>query len=324
MTNVSSGDRPSTPSPIRAYATWPTVLALSLVTAGFSVMSPLVLIFLPLAVMLVGLEPRKPLLTMVAVALAVSMLTGRSGGLLWWYGRGWALILGAWFIVAIALMPQAKLLTRALGAVAAASVTAALLFLVNREGWTRLDFAVTRQLRDGAADVTSFWAQRVTEKPWAQDLTDAIYRFTDFQANAYPAMLAIASLSALALAWWLWRRLSASDARPLGPLSDFRFRDELIWLLVIGGALVALPLQHAATRTGLNLLVFMAALYAVRGFAVIIALFGSPSLMGALFGVLLFLMLYPIMMATTLMVGLTDTWLDLRARRLTRQDNEKH
>ena len=58
--------------------------------------------------------------------------------------------------------------------------------------------------------------------------------------------------------------------------------------------------------------------------AVIVALFGSPSLLGALVGALLFLMLYPIMMATTLMVGLTDTWLDLRARRLTRQDNEKH
>ena len=62
----------------------------------------------------------------------------------------------------------------------------------------------------------------------------------------------------------------------------------------------------------------------VRGLAVILALFGSPSVLGAMFGVLLVLMLYPIVMATTLMVGLTDTWLDLRARRLTRQDNEKH
>ena len=68
----------------------------------------------------------------------------------------------------------------------------------------------------------------------------------------------------------------------------------------------------------------MAALYAVRGLAVILSLFGSPSVLGTLFGILVFLMLYPIVMATTLMVGLTDTWLDLRARRATRQDNEKH
>ena len=195
---------------------------------------------------------------------------------------------------------------------------------MNHDSWTQLDFAVARQLRDGAADVISFWGSRVQDKPWSQDLVNAIYRFTDFQANTYPALVAVASLAALALAFWFWRRLAAQEVRPLKPLSEFRFRDELIWLLVIGGVLVALPLEQAATRAGLNLLTFMAALYAVRGFAVMIALFGSPTLIGALFGVLLFLMLYPIMVATTLMVGLTDTWLDLRARRLTRQDNEKH
>jgi hypothetical protein len=84
-----------------------------------------------------------------------------------------------------------------------------------------------------------------------------------------------------------------------------------------------LPLENVASRAGANLLTFMAALYAVRGLAVLLTLFGSPSLFGALLGALLLVMLYPIVMATTLMVGLTDTWLDLRARRL-RQDNEKH
>lgn len=324
MTSGLTGDRPYTPAPLRPYANWPAVIALSLITIGFSVMSPLLLIFVPLAFMLMGLEPRKPWLTLVAVALLASTLTGKAGGVLWWFGRGWALILSAWFVLAIAFMPEASVIARALTAVGAATATAGVLFLVKHDGWTQLDFAVARQLRNGAADVSTFWASRVQGKPWADDLTNAVYRFTDFQANAYPAMLAIASLAALALAWWLWRRLSINELRPLSPLSEFRFRDELIWLLVIGGVLVALPLEQAATRTGLNLLVFMAALYAVRGFAVIVALFGSPSLIGGLFGVLLFLMLYPIMMATTLMVGLTDTWLDLRARRLTRQDNEKH
>lgn len=326
----SSGDgherRTITPSHNRTIANWPYVVTLALAVAGFSVLNPMLLIFVPVAFMLVALEPRKPWLMLVAVILLATTFTGSassSEGVLWWYSRGWALIVSAWFVVAIALMPSASLISRSIAAVAGSVVSAGLLFVVNRSGWIQLDWAIGRQLRNTAADVTSFWTGRLEEKPWATDLTSAIYRFADFQTNTYPAMLAIASLAGLALSWWLWRRLSVQERNPLGPLRDFRFRDELVWLVVIGAALVVLPLGVAATRTGTNVLLFMAALYAVRGFAVILALFGSPSLLGALFGALLFFMLYPIVMATTLMVGLSDTWLDLRARRL-RQDNEKH
>lgn len=317
------------PSDTRTFANWPYVITLALTVAAFSVLNPILLIFVPVAFMLVALEPRKPWLMLVAVILLATTFTGGSsatagsGGVLWWYSRGWALIVSGWFVVAIALMPTATLISRSIAAVAGSVVSAGLLFLVNRSGWIQLDWAIGRQLRNTAADVTSFWTGRLEEKPWATDLTSAIYRFADFQTSTYPAMLAIASLAGLALSWWLWRRFSVQERNPFGPLRDFRFRDELVWLVVIGAALVVLPLGVAATRTGTNVLLFMAALYAVRGFAVILALFGSPSLLGALFGALLFFMLYPIVMATTLMVGLSDTWLDLRARRL-RQDNEKH
>jgi hypothetical protein len=303
------------------------VVTLALVVAGFSVLNPMLLIFVPVAFMLVALEPRRAWMMMVAVVLLATTFTGApdgAGAVLWWYSRGWALIVSAWFVIAIALMPTSSLISRSLAAVAGAIVSTAVLFFANRNGWVQLDWAVARQLRNTAADVTGYWGGRVEGKPWASDLTGAIYRFTDFQANTYPAMLAIATLAGLALAWWLWRRLSVQERNPLSPLREFRFRDELVWLVVVGAILVALPLNVTATRTGTNLLLFMAALYAVRGLAVIIALFGSPSVLGAMFGVLLVLMLYPIVMATTLMVGLSDTWLDLRARRLTRQDNEKH
>jgi hypothetical protein len=109
----------------------------------------------------------------------------------------------------------------------------------------------------------------------------------------------------------------------LGRLRDFRFSDELVWIVVAGIVLVVFPFAAPVTRTGANLLTFMAALYALRGVAVMLSLFGTPGVVGGVFGGIVFLMLYPIVMATTLMVGLTDTWLDLRARRLTRQDNEK-
>ena len=37
--------------------------------------------------------------------------------------------------------------------------------------------------------------------------------------------------------------------------------------------------------------------------------------MGLLLGVLLVILLYPVVMATTFVVGLFDTWFDIRARR---------
>jgi len=295
-----------------------------MLTAGFSVLNPALLIVVPLAFMLLALPVRRPLSVAIGVALLASIFTGAPGNALWWYGRGWSLVLSAWFLLALTLMPAATLMSRSLSALAGAASSVALLFFANQRGWAQLDAAVSSQLRDSAATVASFWNTRVQGKPWADDLNSAIYRFTDFQANTYPAMIGIASLTGLAVAWWFWRRLSARDRSPFGRLRDFRFRDELVWVVVVGAALMALPLQAAATRTGLNLLVFMGALYAVRGVAVMISLFGSPGVVGMLFGAFMVLMLYPIVMATTLMVGLSDTWLDLRARRLMRQDNEKH
>ena len=60
---------------------------------------------------------------------------------------------------------------------------------------------------------------------------------------------------------------------------------------------------------------FMAALYALRGLAVLLALAGSPGPAAILLGGLALLFLHKLAMAATVMVGLSDTWLDLRRRR---------
>jgi len=300
------------------------VVLLALLTALLSVLNPLLLIFVPFAFLLLTQQPRRPFLLLIALMVLWWAFAAETRNVLWWYSRGWALIVGAWFVLAIVLLPRATVLARSLAAVGASVVTAGLLFIVNRAGWYALDTTVASQLRNGAAEIVAFWNAKLTDKPWLEELSSAVNRFADFQASAFPALLGVATLCGLGVAWWLWRRLALQDVRPLRALREFRFTDELIWLVVAGAVLVVLPLHGAATRAGTNLLMFMAALYAVRGFAVILALFGSPSLLGGLFGALLFMMLYPIVMATTLMVGLTDTWLDLRSRRLGKQDDEKH
>ena len=273
------------------------------------------MIFVPLAFLLVAVPPRKPLLVAGGLILLATTFIGQADGTLWWFGRGWALILSGWFVMVIALLPHLTLTMRALAAIGGSAASVAMFFIVNRSGWQNVDWTVAQQLRNGAADVRAFWTGRLQEKSWAADMSTTVDKFAEWQTAAFPAMLAIASFAALALCWWLWRRLVMRDARPLGPLRDFRFSDHLVWIVIAGIMLVVLPFNAPATRTGANLLTFMGALYALRGFAVMLALFGTPGVWGVVFGGILFVLLYPIVMTTTLMVGLTDTWLDLRARK---------
>jgi hypothetical protein len=294
---------------------WGLTVILALVTIGFSTINPVLLIFVPLSFLLIAIPPRRTWLVALGLVLLATSFLGPAGDTVWWFGRGWALMLSAWFIVAAALLPRLTLTNRVVAAVSAAAASAAALFALNPRGWRSIDFTMTQELRNGAADIRSFWSARAGDQPWIADMNTAVDRFAGWQANAYPAMIGIASLAGLALAWLLWRRLAVRDPRPIGRLRDFRFSDHLVWVAIAGVALVVLPFGAALTRTGANLLAFMGALYALRGFAVLLSFYGVPGLLGTVLAAIVFLLLYPIVMATTLMVGLTDTWLDLRARR---------
>jgi hypothetical protein len=293
---------------------WGTVAILSLMTVGLSVINPALLIVVPMSFLLIALPPRRWALAIAGAALLGVMLTGRDGGAIWFFARGWTLILSSWFLLTVTLLPAQTLTMRALTAVGGAAVSSALLFAVNQSSWQSIDWTMSQQLRNSAGELRAFWIARVQNPTVADEMGKALDRFANWQAQGYPAMLALASLAGLALAWFLWRRFTIRDPRPIGPLREFRFSDHLVWVVVAGILLVVLPVGAALARTGANLLVFMGALYALRGLAVMLWMFGTPSVLGGMFAGLIFLLLYPIVMATTLMVGLTDTWLDLRTR----------
>jgi hypothetical protein len=197
------------------------------------------------------------------------------------------------------------------------SVVTALGFLVgNRGGLAQLDGAVSTRLREGAGSALAAWTRAVGGERVGEDVSRAVYGAAELQARLYPSLLALGSLAALGVAWWAFGRIARGEARPLRPLREFRFRDELVWLLIAAVVLLALPLDEFATRAGQNLLAFMAALYALRGVAVLVVIGGGvPGPLGMLFGALLVVFMYPFVMATTFLVGLSDTWLDIRARR---------
>jgi hypothetical protein len=239
----------------------------------------------------------------------------------WYFERGWALLAGGWFVLAVTLLPRAGFIARGLIAVAGAATTSLPFLWLNRGAFAQLESALGGRLRDAAAQAAAAW-QNLSSRSAADGaaagssgITDAIYRAADLQVLLFPALLALATLAALAVAWWGYRRLALRDAAPLRPLREFSFPNDLVWLLIAGIALLLLPVGDAVSRAGANVLTFMAALYALRGAAVLIVVGGAPGPLGMVLGLVALLFLYPLVMATAVLVGLTDTWIDIRARR---------
>jgi len=296
---------------------WVAPAALVFFAAFLSIVNPGLLIFVPLALLLIALPPRRPGLVFLAAAiLAIAVVDPPSDPMWWWVSRGWALLLGAWFVVFVVLLPRAAFLSRALAALAGSAASAVVVFVTGPGGFAQVDGSVVQRLREGAATLAAVWNRSGNNGSGAltPSAMEAMNRAAELQALIFPALLGLASIAALAVAWWLWRRFAEGETFGLGPLRQFRFRDELVWLVVIAIVLIVLPFDDAITRTGANLATFMGALYALRGLAVIVSLFGTPGWFGVVLSIVMVLFLFPMVLACTLVVGLTDTWLDLRAR----------
>jgi hypothetical protein len=175
-------------------------------------------------------------------------------------------------------------------------------------------------------------------KEWA-DLSAKIPRLATLPAEAekelaalsnagvavFPALLALQSLAALALAWAVYHRLGrARLGAPLRPLREFRFNDQLVWGLIVGLTIVLLPTLTSLRGVGKNLLVFFGALYAVRGFGVL-SWFMAPGSLGITLTVGFIMLCAPVvnvfaLLAFTMLgvaslaLGLGDTWADWRSR----------
>jgi hypothetical protein len=295
---------------------WAPVVALALVTLSLGIVDPPLLIFVPLALVVVALPPRRPV--MLAFAMFVIWLAFQAGpatGALWNFGRGWALVLGAWFVMILALTPSWSFLSRAITAVVGTAATMCVLIAVNRGGLSGLDVEFGQRLTAGLQWMSSRLGENTSTEEYNRISGLIIQAWTD----VYPALLGLESVAALGLTWWAYNRLAASEKPAFAPWVELRFRDELIWLLIAGLVVILAPVDPLTHRAGLNVLVFMVGLYAARGAAVLSMLGGAPGPLGYLLGAVLVLLMFPFVIATTLLVGLSDTWLDLRARRAASQ-----
>jgi len=271
------------------------------------------LVVIPLMLLMSVLPVRRPAAYVVA-ALGALLLFGfqaRPDGL-WYLELAWAVLVGGWFAALTLRRPDVRLLHRGLAAVGASFAVVAAAFLARPEWWTVVDWSVGEELSVGAARGIAVLQGVPGRDGLPADFIDTVYEMAGVQANLFPAFLGLASLAGLGVAWWVYLQVAQGRSGALAPLQTFRFDDHLIWVFIAGLLLVALTAGEGWTRIGSNTLVFMGALYMLRGVGVVLFLNGGLSWLGGLMLALGMLLVAPVILGATLLIGLGDTWLDVR------------
>ncbi len=296
---------------------WSTVAALGAAVLFLYVLDAFPLVALSLAVLVLALPPSRLHSAVFAAAIvlwALVLSPALSGfGMI---SRGWGLLLGGMFVLSVLLWPRASFFSRALVTVGTAMALTAI-WLGITGAWSGLEGVLTQHFRSASLAVSGELAVRMPDSSWIEQFQQISERTAAWRAHLFPAVLALQSLAVLAIAWWGFVRLGTGGHRwpTLRPLREFRFNDQLVWVMIAGLVLVLLPLGPVADRIGANLLFFMAGLYALRGLAVFVFLAGrSPSPLSVVLGALAAVFLYHLVLTAALLVGLGDTWLDVRGR----------
>jgi hypothetical protein len=285
-----------------------------LVTLGLAVVSAGVLVAVPFLVLATVLGARRFPAVMAAVLAVMVTLGATARGGIWYLERGWTVILAGCFGVLTLRWPNSRFLPRALGALLGAFGLVAVLLSVQPGSWSVVDWFVTEGIMKSVSLAMNLVSALDPEVEIPTTMVNTAFETAALQGRLFPALLGLSSLAGLGVAWWGYVRLAAGSDQGLGPLKDFRFNDHFVWLLLVGLTLIVLGLGEAWTMAGTNAVVFMGGLYAVRGVAVVLFFNGGISLFGFLLMALAMLILAPVLIMGALVIGVGDTWLDLRAK----------
>jgi hypothetical protein len=294
-------------------AKWGAVAAL----AGYLLVAPPVLLFGPLAALLLVSRPgtiREWAWLLGAVAWSVIWLN-QPGGLAVQFAHAHAVLLTGMFLALTLWRPSSRF-SMALTATAMAGAALVVWTWHLGVGWQEIQRAVEHNLLTYNRELIV----RLNEAPRMRPGTEIIDEMSSMArtvASVYPAFMALASLGGLRLAWaWYHRVARYPIGRPSSPFTTFQFNDQLVWGWVAGLALCLLPPETAGPAIGGNVLLVWAALYAVRGLAVFSA--GSGRVSGPVIATIsvVAMFLLPFVFAGLTLLGLADTWLDFRRRLL--------
>ena len=274
-----------------------------------STVRPSVLLAIPF-LLLVGTNALRGFAMMSATLLAVMVVMIGTYDGMWYLERGWALLLGGCFVGLSLARPQMKVSDRALGSVLGALVLATMLMTLRPGAWSVVDWVISDRVRATVPQVISLGGGEVM----APAVITALYQTSEAQISVFPALTALGSMAALLLSWWLFAVFSGHGDEALGPIKNFRFSDHLIWILLAGLFLLFTRWSEPLQRVGSNAVVFMSALYAVRGAAVLVFITGGISILGYAIIIFGLAIVPPIVLGGAVVIGIGDTYLDFRQR----------
>ena len=292
---------------------WPRAAGLFGVVLSMSVLRPGVLIAIPLLVLFGMRGVRGGAAFAVALLAMLITISGPRDGI-WFMERAWALVVAGWFVALTMARPTWRLSSRAMAAVLG-SIAAGFAFSMARTGaWDALDWTISYGVlgsMSAAMDLATLLMQGRSVSP---ALVTAMYEMAEAQAAVFPALIGLATMAALAVAWWVFTWVTGGGDQGIGPVGMFRFNDHLVWLLIGGLLLVVTRWGDVMARVGANAVVFMGALYALRGAGVVMFVSGGISLLGYVLLALGLMFASPVVVGVAILIGIGDTWLDLRAR----------
>ena len=270
---------------------------------------PSVLVAVPFLVLVAtNLPHRYAILSATLIAMLIVMIGPYDG--MWYLERGWALLLGGSFVGLSIVRPKMKISDRALEAVFGALMVLVILMNLIPGAWNVVDWVISDRVRATVAQVIALGGSE-----WLTPaFISALYQTAEVQVLIFPALTALASMSALLLSWWLFTLFSGRSEEVLGSVKNFRFNDHLIWIFVIGLFLLFTRWSEPLQRVGSNAVVFIGALCAVRGAAVIVFITGGFSVLGYAMTIFGLVIVPPIVLGGAILIGIADIYLDFRKR----------
>lgn len=303
----------------RGGARYVVALAVVLVATGSPpglagvLADPIVLVAAPLLA-LIGMQGIRSMPAFVATILATAFVVMGVRDEVWFLERAWALVAGGSFAALTVAVPHWRLSSRLLASVGLCAGAFALYLAPNGGGWAGVEWSVAGDIQAGYRNAIDGMALMRGGQALDPAFVTSLLWLSDSTVQVFPARLGLQTMAGLALAWGIHARVVRGRRSPLGPFRNFRFNDHLVWLLIVALAMLALRSGDGVARLGANIAVFMGGLYALRGLAVAIFVNGGLSWFGASLIALGMFLLAPVVVGSALLVGIVDTWLDLRAR----------
>jgi hypothetical protein len=283
---------------------------------GYLLLFPPLLVLGPLAGLLAASRPTtlREWAWVSAAGLWLSMSLLSPGGLATQILSAWALFLTGAFVVLMLGRSRGLVSGALLAALGSLGATTAWVWGLGTR-WQEIQLAVAHMGWEARRELLAQVQLDPARLASARIMLDALAEGVGLMAHLFPGLLILMSLPGLALAWAWYHRLAV---RPVGPtpepFAEFRFNDQLIWLVVVSLAVVVLPVPGPIRELMGNIGAVIGGLYAARGAAIVWGSIESfPLLILAVIGVGVLLIL-PVALGGAFAIGLADTWVDFRRR----------